>query len=350
MARFSFATFLNILVISPFFETTATKMDSPASYSFLETQAVSIDVTVAAREIYIKHFDVPSQMATFSIEDLNDLNTGHQECLIISDMVRESLNLYVELGAVLQLDVDWDKTACSLSGWTNQIGIAGSFPLRLLESIVKRSYEDSLRGRWEASNMEWRCGDVDLFVGGDIGNDADKFRTFAEEIARNISAVSGGTAIPAIHRQLRLSRYIALDRPVYIMDVIFMHLQPKLQIIQCPGLTTLSDIVDNFDIDVVKVMYNPLSGLIHAQAKTVKAICDGEATVKDFFLSKNYPRKAELPALFSTLRRMHKYGTRGYEFARYPRMLTLSDDGSEENSTQDDSDEEDSTQVSNNED
>lgn len=325
-------------------------MDLPASCSFFETQAVKMDLTVAAKEIYINHFDVDSQMATFSIEDLNDFDSSLQECLVVSDMVRESLHLYAELGTVHQLDVDYDETACNLSGWKNKIGIAGSFPLRLLESIIKKSYDNSLRGRWEASNNEWRCGDVDLFVGGDIGNDVDKFKLFAEEIARNLDMVSEGTAFPTYHRRLRFRRYITPDQPAFIMDVLFMNLQPKLQIIQCPGLATLSDVIDNFDIDVVKVMYNPGSGLIHTRATTVKAICDGEATVKDFFLSKNYPRRAELPSLFSTLRRMHKYGTRGYEFDRYPRILTLPDDGSEGSSTQDDSDEEDSTQASSDED
>lgn len=290
------------------------------------------------RQIHTKYVDKDTNIMTFSLADVRmegtETDTMIHHGLVLTDIVREALRVFDEPDSGTVVDdynLDWNAIAKNNSGWKNCIGVSGSFPLKLLEHILKFTYDGSLRYRWKKFPEEWIFSDFDLFIGGEIGNDEEMFLEFSEQLEHSLRDEADFYDVPVVFCRTR-ERVYSKREPAQVTDISFAYLYPQFQLVQSAEMETILDIVNDFDIDVVKVILNPLTGLIHAHMDTVLAILEGTATAGDFILSHSAPSKKDISLVSSTLARMEKYNTRGYSFSRYP-ALTM-----EPNTTEDSDD------------
>ena len=262
-----------------------------------------------ARKLHIKSFDAESQMATLSLEDLQITKVPRlNDLMTLIEIVRLAFTNYFNF-------------EFRARGWQSEIMIAGSAPLLLLENILKFSSDGNLRGRWmNRDNIEWNSNDVDIFVGGATGETG--FNTFAYNFTRALKEVSRDMGHRLMKRRHFHHEYIIENRFVQIIDYQFANVGLKLQTIQSPVHDNAGEVVHAFDIDIAKVMYNPITGLLHAPLKTILNVDKGIANVIDFTFHDNAPNLFELSRVNSTFGRLRKYSLRGYTFLNYPRLIT----------------------------
>ena len=74
-------------------------------------------------------------------------------------------------------------------------------------------------------------------------------------------------------------------------------------------------------MSIVKVMCDVTTMMLLAHENTINDVIEGLATMKSFRMSRNFPTYFEICKVTSTLRRMIKYGKRGYRFMNYPALL-----------------------------
>ena len=80
----------------------------------------------------------------------------------------------------------------------------------------------------------------------------------------------------------------------------------------------MKEMLLRFDMNIVKVMYDVETMMLLAHKDTINDVVNAEATVRDFDMSSDIPTEFEIKKVHSTLKRMVKYGARGYKFKNYP--------------------------------
>ena len=80
----------------------------------------------------------------------------------------------------------------------------------------------------------------------------------------------------------------------------------------------MKEVVRKFDISVAKVILNPVTMKLYCSLKVAVGVEEGRARVCNFVLSPGHPSKFDVGRVTSTIRRMEKYGKRGYHFENYP--------------------------------
>ena len=255
-----------------------------------------------AKKLHIAAYDGGSGFATIKLADLSLSRACHLHAAVeLVEIVRQVLLLCA-------------KSEC-LQGWEEELTVAGSAPLAIVESIIKQSEMGELCGRWaRANNIKWKCNDVDLFVSGQRAEDDASFRRFDRKFSRALARTCGQRGISLVSRQRYKHRYVIRDRSVNIVQYRFAEINLSLQLVQAPTDANSAEVVDRFDMDIVQVMLNPLTGLIHAPLETMRNVMLGRAVLN---VGAFWPDKGgsfEIVKASSSKARIEKYKQRGYVF------------------------------------
>lgn len=109
-------------------------------------------------------------------------------------------------------------------------------------------------------------------------------------------------------------RYFGDDKVVHLVEFIVRSVHKPITLIFRPGITNPETLLDSFDISVCKVGYSFDDDHFYVQNTVRVDIQRHIASVKPFWFPNNVPTEAELNLIVITLRRMKKYGARGYRF------------------------------------
>ena len=208
-------------------------------------------------------------------------------------------------------------------GWLAEEGISGSSVTAVLEGHFSRNRGGMLRGRWKAGIDDGEgvpVSDVDVFIGGVAGSTRAGFRIRVREVVSKLEAIAGRRGLAVTVEEERIHPYAEMGRKIIIQDVKVEGYSFKLSFVQAPTSGTLFEVTEKFDIDVCKVMYNPWKNEMYAMLDVVVVIERGKASVCDYVLRQKKPSKYDVRQVSSTLKRMRKYGERGYKFRKYPRL------------------------------
>ena len=273
----------------------------------------SIPLTSAmkVRCMHIKYYDQANNIATFSTEEMVITREDGMLALVLvlCHLIRETIGVLY----------GWSS---NVNGWETCIGVAGSSALAVLEGIMRKSKSGDGRGRWGRGSTwkPWNIGDVDVFVAGLNGESVERFNEFVAVFTRVLIRSGRQNGFSVVGSAWHNNLYAVENHIVKIVDITFRGVDLKLSLVQAPCASNMKDVVDRFDIDVAKVIYNPMTGLVHAPLPTVWAVETGNAKVKNFELKAGFPTVFQVAAINSTLKRMIKYGKRGYTFADYPQL------------------------------
>lgn len=215
-----------------------------------------------------------------------------------------------------------------LPGWRAAEGVAGSASLAVLASVLSRNRSGMARGRWKKrwneAEVPTDVNDVDFFVGGKNGRSAHRFRVFVADMINKVREYGAKHGkVVTVEKEIA-HHYANFDGVVLIQNVRLSGVGVKLSFVQAPACDTMLEVVESFDIDVVKVILNVQRMQLHSKVEVAVAVESGNASVCDYGLQKNYPCQFDLSQVGNTLCRMRKYGKRGYLFKAYP-VLKMKD-------------------------
>ena len=209
-----------------------------------------------------------------------------------------------------------------VSDWQPKVGIAGSAALCLVERMMSRDSEGRLRGRWNKevvglSAPYWSPNDVDVFFCGRPGQRKAAFRAAVKSIKTKL-----GRSVSRMGKKLIVEKefehkYTSRTDAFLIQNIRIEGMSLAMSFIQVPKASSVAEAVEQFDLDIVKVVCNVHTQELCLPVDTVSRIWIGKAEVMDFVTKQHYPSAAEERALVSTFKRMRKYGDRGYRYARY---------------------------------
>ena len=294
------------------------------------------DPQLSQAEVYrmkIDEFDPSRNMAVFDIRQIR-LDTLYPTCQeIYSDF------------QILHDTLKSHPRTFELPSWEDPVIVAGSAPLALLEAHLMTCRQGAIHGRWrtrldsyrgdregdrfaDVADMEtiltgnglFGVKDIDVFIGGAFGQYDDEFRTFVNGFIESLTVKCRERGLRVKAEDYRRNHYIEANDSVLLRDVAIGNRKIKFSLIQYNGYGGIQGVVQRFDIDVCKVMFNPFTLQICADLNVVNAIVNGKAAVCDFFLPRGGPNRYDVNQMCSTLQRMHKYAKRGFSFNRYPKL------------------------------
>lgn len=188
----------------------------------------------------------------------------------------------------------------------NTVCVAGSAALHwlmlALPSIPKERY--------------FQPNDIDIFIFGRDGRTKNRYVAAVDDMVDTL--VSNGYEL--MSRVQRKNLYILPNIPVYITDIHVAYMNATLSFVQCPVDRTAQDVIDRFDINVVKVIYDIATWTLTVNRDVQRSIELGQATVRDFIWEETAPSYRELYTFTSTLHRMEKFTRRGFHFIRTPTL------------------------------
>lgn len=267
-----------------------------------------IDVWVAWKVLKLKHYDTKSNYCTLSIKDLS-FRDGMDD-----KPISEVVSL---CGIIRQTLHSIHKSDNSVKGWHSTIGIAGSSPLLLLESIIKIDPKTNEAGyRWE-HKYPWTPSDLDVFITRGQG---DSYRLVTRRFQENLGFAASRAGLRLTGCKTRRARYARWNEIVWITDFFFENINTKISLIDATGSDEHMDsVVRSFDIDICKVIYNPCTGLLHVKASTLQDVFNGRTDVElepiDTYTTG--PTTYEAHKISSTLMRMVKYQHRDYRVGSF---------------------------------
>ena len=237
---------------------------------------------------------------------------------------------YVEKAMLLNLKA----CLCGHNPFGVKEGFAGSAPLTILEEVLakedcRRISARRLCGRWlsiyqktkDLSQTFWRANDADYFI---CIEDDDAFleRVDALVTGLRMAVASHGRTVHV--EEPRCHPYADTKGTTIIVDVRVSGIDPALSFVQAPSHIDLENVVGGFDFDIVQVMFDPISKLILTYEEVAEGIITGKANLtRSFAVTTGAPTKFQASRLCSTLRRMVKYGERGYKFSSYPEIVEV---------------------------
>lgn len=206
---------------------------------------------------------------------------------------------FVDCQCVLHwLRLGFDRSNCC-------VGIAGSFALLYYMRIVL-----DLKPRWQP-------GDCDFYV---FACDRDTFRNKVRDFGLYLKRYG----VRFAHGKVRENRYSGDARiPLVVWDVIVGAKNFKLSFIHHPSATSMSDIVAEFDMDIVRVRLDPFENEFCVEEGVRRAIIAGTAEVRPFVFRNVVPTEEEAYLLAATLSRMRKYKKRGFLFTKTPSISSM---------------------------
>ena len=215
-------------------------------------------------------------------------------------------------------------------------GFAGSAPLTILEEVLAKDDTPlsatvaTLSGRWLAVYREtrdladtfWQANDADYFICID---DDDEFMKRVGVIIAGLR-IAVATHGRTVHvSEPRRNPYADGDRTILIIDVHVSDIDPVISFVQAPSKRRMENVIDDFDFDIVRVIFDPRTQLILTYEPVTESILRGKANLtRSFLVTPGAPTMWEATRISSTLKRMVKYGERGYTFSSYPEIVERS--------------------------
>ena len=195
-------------------------------------------------------------------------------------------------------------------------GFAGSFPLKITEWILSIDTKGEKVGRFSRPGCpNWSVNDLDYFI---ACSDKLKFLNRVQTIVQLLKDTLGAQKIKV--ENPRLNIYVSDSDPIWIVDVSMRNIKPKLSFVQSHH-SSLKDVIDNFDISIVKVVFDCKIEMVCASTDVVQNVISGTASVRDFLMDPKAPTPEQAHAVCSTIKRMSKYGARGHRFFTYPLLI-----------------------------
>jgi len=160
--------------------------------------------------------------------------------------------------------------------------------------------------------------DVDIFVCGEYGKTENNYSHFIDSVISN--AQSEGYYVVA--KRTYANTYVYKDKRILITNLIVGGISVDLSFIQCPLDKTVATVVDKFDMDIVRVVYNIEIGTSVPKSTDVQhAIRTRTFTVHDFTMAYCGPSDFEIFKIRSTFQRIAKYSERGFRASDFPKLL-----------------------------
>ena len=223
-----------------------------------------------------------------------------------------------------RVNPDYDGRIKKRQCWCVE-GCAGSASMAMVQLLMSRSRSGGLRGRWKKNRngkvLEGaEIGDYDWFIGGKDGGSWSSFRERVRVLIAQIRCVVEEENRVVTVLEEKRHPYANSGGELLIQDIRISGISLKVSFVQALHCKDMTEVVDGFDMNVVKVIYNPGSRKLYCSLDTVVAIESGLARVRDFEVSPGSPTTLEVARVSSTMKRMKKYGGRGYIFERYPKF------------------------------
>ena len=108
---------------------------------------------------------------------------------------------------------------------------------------------------------------------------------------------------------------------VRVIEVVLRGFPTKLKFVQCSLANTAEDVVERFDIDISKVIYDTAKNDFRVGRDVASNIAQTSAVAEDVYCLSSAPSVGETALYMSTLVRMSKYTRRGFRFRSFPAMI-----------------------------
>lgn len=164
----------------------------------------------------------------------------------------------------------------------------------------------------------WKPNDIDIFVAGPNGANDQLFSDFVNMCVT--SAESGGFVVAQI--MPKQHDYIQQGISVNIIDVIFIGSPTCFSFVQASASNTIDDVIETFDIDVVKVIYDIWGNSFRLDPVIKWNIEHLKAVVFPFYTEEHTPNSFEQRRQMITYSRMRKYEKRGFTFITAPQIIS----------------------------
>jgi len=160
--------------------------------------------------------------------------------------------------------------------------------------------------------------DVDIFVCAEYGRTAEQYFDFMKLIV--IKAMREQYQIVKIATYKNL--YVNKNLPIFISDIYVADIALHFSFVQCPLDTTVATVVDTFDIDIVRVVYDIRTGSSTPKSSNVAVAIHNRILSADNFIMKHCaPTNFEKRRILSTLGRIRKYRDRGFSIRNIPQLI-----------------------------
>jgi len=154
----------------------------------------------------------------------------------------------------------------------------------------------------------WGPNDRDILVCGSFGATRSAFYALMSTIVTNM--IESGHRIR--RKSLHWNVYVSPDKPVLILDIWLKGMTKAFSFIQCPECTTVQEAVEQFDIDVCKVIYHIHQDRFSMKESVRHHIEQSKAEVCSFVFGTGGPTNFDSIRVSMTMRRMQKYSRRGF--------------------------------------
>ena len=203
-----------------------------------------------------------------------------------------------------------------------KVGIAGSAALCSVERMMSTDREGKMRGRWKdavacGKNPCWSPNDVDVFVCGRAGRRKAAFRSVVRTIQTRMQKVLTRKGKKLIVEEEFEHNYTSRTSVFLIRNMRVEGMSMAISFIQVPEALHVGEVVEQFDLDIVKAVCNVHEKVVSMPVEVASKIWLGKAEVMDFVTQRCFPNTIEEKAIVSTMKRMRKFGGRGYRFGRY---------------------------------
>jgi len=190
--------------------------------------------------------------------------------------------------------------------WTSgRMGLSGSSAMQMYEYA---RYSDAIL----LERPAYICGDADIFY---CCND-EEFALTKAIIQLRLCRKGYKTS----YETTFVHRYIHPDYSIWIWEFKLEAIDIKFSLVQAPQEISVEEVVDRFDIDIVKVIYDPGRDRFIVEPSVVRAIDNRTFRAKDFVFDREVPSKFELIKTVRTYKRIQKYMGRGYRLVRMPQI------------------------------
>ena len=199
----------------------------------------------------------------------------------------------------------------SVSDWVNVAGSSALHWFQLSEGLCGPD-----------TSKHWSPNDIDIFCCNAIARTDDGFARYVNDSIARI--VSFGCTVERVTQYK--NRYIDDEEEVMVVRVKLCHVDTALSFVQRPNHNTVTEVMEEFDINVCKVLYrvhgrdSDGGGALEVRPSIGNAIRAREASCKTFRFRSHTPTCLEIDKLECTLFRMQKYAKRGFFFVNYPRI------------------------------
>ena len=215
-------------------------------------------------------------------------------------------------------------------------GFAGAGPLSVLEELIAKDAATSARseavicgGRWsdlyqntrDIFKTFWQSNRADYFIC--VENDEAFLRRVDEvlEGLRRASARDGRTINVVEPRWIQCDH---TSRTIVIVDVHISDINCMLRLTQEPHHACVEDLMNDFQMDIEKVMFDPIRKWIMNSGSVTENVINGKANItRSLSVTKGAPTKFESLQIGSVFKKMAKFGERGYKFSSYPKILEV---------------------------